>query len=198
MAVIHLVRHAPTPETGSKLTGRLPGVALGPKGESIARGAADALADTALAAVYSSPVQRCRETAEIIALPHALKVQTVTDVQEVDFGRWQGRTLASLRKLKAWEQVVHTPSRFRFPEGETLLEAQQRAVSAIEGLAADHPKDQVVVCSHADIIKAIVSHFLGQPFDLFQRIMISPASITTLHLPRQGPPAVVSMNRRTS
>ncbi len=196
MAIIHLVRHAPTPETGSKLTGRLPGVGLDEKGRVIAQTAADALAGVKLKAIYTSPIQRCRETAEIVAAPHRLVPQVVPDVQEVDFGRWQGRTLASLRKLKAWELVARTPSRVRFPDGETLLGAQQRAVAAIEALAADHPRDQVVICSHADIIKAVVSHYLGQPFDLFQRIMISPASITTLHLPRQGAPMVLAVNRR--
>ncbi len=195
MATIHLVRHAPTPETGTKLTGRLPGVGLDERGLAIARSAADALASVRLAAVYTSPIQRCLDTAEVVAAPHHLTPRVVDDVQEVDFGRWQGRTLASLRKLKAWEQVVRTPSRFRFPGGETLLEAQLRAVAAIEGLAADHPNDQVAVCSHADIIKAVTSHYLGQPFDLFQRIVIAPASITTLHLPRQGPPMVLGVNR---
>ena len=168
---------------------------LDERGRAIAQGAADALATTRLKAVYTSPIQRCLETAHIVAAPHRLTPQSVTDVQEVDFGRWQGRTLTSLRKLKAWQHLAHTPSRVRFPEGESLLEAQQRAVAALEGLAADHPNDHIAVCSHADIIKAVVSHYLGQPFDLFQRIMIAPASITTLHLPRQGPPMVLGVNR---
>lgn len=196
MATIHLVRHAPTPETGTKLTGRLPGVGLDERGRAIARSAADALASAKLAAVYTSPIQRCLDTAEVVAAPHRLTPQVVDDVQEVDFGRWQGRTLASLRRLKAWEHVVRTPSRFRFPGGETLLEAQRRAVAAVEELAANHPNDQIAVCSHADIIKAVASHYLGQPFDLFQRIVIAPASITTLHLPRQGPPMVLGVNRK--
>ncbi len=198
MAVIHLVRHAPTSETGSRLTGRLPGVGLDDEGRAMAKVPADLLASTTLAAVYTSPIQRCRETAAIIAVPHRLTPRTVTDLQEVDFGRWQGRTLASLRKLKAWEQVVHTPSRVRFPDGESLLEAQRRAVAAVEELAADHANGQLAVCSHADIIKAILSHYLGQPFDLFQRIMISPASISTVHLPRRGAPMVLGVNRRTT
>lgn len=197
MAVIHLVRHAPTPETGKKLTGRLPGIGLDNTGRDIAQGASDALAATKLAAVYTSPIQRCHETAEIVAAPHGLTPRIITDVQEVDFGKWQGRTLTSLRKLKAWESVAHTPSRVRFPGGETMLEAQRRAVAAMEALVADHPKDRVAVCSHADIIKAIVSHYLGQPFDLFQRIVISPASISTVHLPRHGMPIVLAVNGRS-
>jgi probable phosphomutase (TIGR03848 family) len=196
MAVIHLVRHAPTPETGSKLTGRLPGVGLANDGRALARGAAELLRTPRLGAVYTSPIQRCRETAEIVAGPHDRTPQVLTDVQEVDFGKWQGRTLASLRKLKAWDQVVHHPSRMRFPDGESLLEAQQRAVAAIEGVAADHGRDHVAVCSHADIIKAVISHYLGQPLDLFQRILISPASVSTIHLGKAGGPMVISVNRR--
>lgn len=198
MAVIHLVRHAPTPETGKKLTGRLPGVGLDNAGRDIAQGAADALASTKLAAVYTSPIQRCQETAVIIAAPHGLAPRVIIDFQEVDFGKWEGRTLNSLRKLKAWESVAHTPSRVRFPGGEAMLGAQHRAVKAVEELAGDHPNDRVVVCSHADIIKAIISHYLGQPFDLFQRIVISPASISTVHLPRHGMPIVLAVNGRSA
>lgn len=196
MAVIHLVRHAPTPETGTKLTGRLPGVGLAEDGRILARGARDLLRSPRLGAVYTSPIQRCAETAAIVAEPHSRTPEVLTDVQEVDFGTWQGRTLASLRKLKAWDQVVHHPSRMRFPDGESLLEAQQRAVAAIEGVAADHGRDHVAVCSHADIIKAVLSHYLGQPLDLFQRIMVSPASVSTIHLGRRGGPMVLAVNRR--
>lgn len=196
MAVIHLVRHAPTPETGTRLTGRLPGVGLAEDGRALARGAAELLRTPRLGAIYTSPIQRCAETAAIVAEPHGRVPEKLTDVQEVDFGTWQGRTLASLRKLKAWNQVVHHPSRMRFPDGESLLEAQQRAVAAIEGVAADHGRDHVAVCSHADIIKAVLSHYLGQPLDLFQRILVSPASVSTIHLPRAGGPMVISVNRR--
>lgn len=196
MAIIHLVRHAPTPETGTKLTGRLPGVGLADDGRALARGAAELLRTPRLGAVYTSPIQRCRETAEIVAEPHGREPEVLTDVQEVDFGSWQGRTLTSLRKLKAWEQVVHHPSRMRFPKGESLLEAQQRAVAAVEHVAARHGRDHVAICSHADIIKAVVSHYLGQPLDLFQRIMISPASVSTIHLGRSGGPMVLTVNRR--
>jgi probable phosphomutase (TIGR03848 family) len=190
-----LVRHAPTPETGTKLTGRLPGVALGPAGEELARATAAALAGAKPAAIVTSPVQRCVETARIIGEPHGLHPTVDDGFAEVDFGRWQGRTLSSLRKLKAWRSVQLAPSRFRFPEGESFVEVQARAVDALERLAGR--QETVVVCSHADVIKLILSLHLGQPLDAFQRIGIAPASISVLDLEPGFPARVVSINGRT-
>lgn len=194
MTRLLLVRHAPTPETGKKLTGRLPGVALGATGEERARATAEALAATSVTAVATSPVQRCRETAEIVGAPHGLAPVVEPGLEEVDFGTWQGRTLTSLGKLKAWETVQRTPSRFRFPDGESFVEVQARAVDAVERLAAEHRKETVVACSHADVIKLVVAHYLGMPLDLFQRLVIGPASVTRLLLPPGGSPVVASVN----
>lgn len=194
MARILLVRHAPTGETGKRLTGRLPGVSLDEAGRETARATADRLADVDLTAVYASPLERTWETAEIVAEPHSLSPIPEEGVLEVDYGRWSGRTLVSLSKLKAWRAVQLTPSRMLFPEGESLADAQRRAVSACERLADRHRRDTIAVVSHSDIIKAIVSHYLGQPLDLFQRIVISPASVTVVDVPQQGVPVVVAVN----
>lgn len=194
MARILLVRHAPTGETGKRLTGRLPGVSLDEAGRETARATADRLADVDLSAVYASPLERTWETAEIVAEPHSLSPIPEEGVLEVDYGRWSGRTLVSLSKLKAWRAVQLTPSRMLFPEGESLADAQRRAVSACERLADRHRRDTIAVVSHSDIIKAIVSHYLGQPLDLFQRIVISPASVTVVDVPQQGMPVVVAVN----
>jgi probable phosphomutase (TIGR03848 family) len=195
MTRIVLVRHAPTPETGSKLTGRLPGVGLGPAGEELARAAATALADSSPRAIVTSPVQRCVETAAIIAEHHKVEPEIDPGFEEVDFGRWQGRTLASLRKLKAWRAVQLAPSRFRFPDGESFVDVQARATDALERLATR--SGTVVVCSHADVIKLIISHHLGQPLDAFQRIGISPASISVLDLEPGLPARVLAVNGRS-
>ncbi len=190
-----LVRHAPTPETGAKLTGRLPGVGLGPAGEELARATASALADLKPRAIVTSPVQRCVETAGIIAEHHRVAPTVDDGFEEVDFGRWQGRTLASLRTLKAWRAVQLAPSRFRFPDGESFVEVQARATDALERLAGR--AGTVIVCSHADVIKLIISHHLGQPLDAFQRIGIGPASISVLDLEPGLPGRVVAVNGRT-
>lgn len=189
-----LVRHAPTPETGKKLTGRLPGVSLDDHGIEIARRTATYLADVALKAVYSSPIERTWETAVEICAPHKLQPIREDGVIEVDYGKWSGRTLKSLYQLKAWRTVQTTPSRMTFPEGEALADAQRRAVSAIERITAHHRKDTVAVVSHSDIIQMILAHHLGTPLDLFGRIQIAPASVSVVDIPDQGTPTVIGIN----
>jgi len=194
MARLLLVRHAPTAETGKRLTGRLPGVSLGEDGRRRAEATAERLTNERIKAVYSSPLERTWETAQIVAARHRLQPVAHDGLLEVDYGTWTGRTLASLYKLKAWRTVVMTPSRMSFPEGESIADAQRRAVTACEDLAWRHRKDTIALVSHSDIIKAITSHFLGQPLDLFQRIAISPASVTVIDLPQRGMPLVLAVN----
>lgn len=160
----------------------------------MAQSTADALSGTKLKAIYSSPIERTWETAQIIAQPQGLEPIAEEGLLEVDYGRWSGRTLRSLYRLKAWQTVQTTPSRMTFPEGESIADAQRRAVDTCEALAGRHGKDTIALVSHADIIKAILSHFLGQPLDLFQRIVVSPASVSAIDLPRQGLPTLLTMN----
>ena len=194
MGRVLLVRHAPTPETGKKLTGRLPGVSLGDAGSVIARRTAEQLGPVKLAAVYSSPIERTWETALEIASPRGLEPIREDGVVEIDYGDWSGRTLKSLYPLKAWKTVQSTPSRMTFPNGENLADAQRRAVAAVDRLAHTHRKHTIAVVTHADIIKAVVAHYLGTPLDLFQRIGVSPASVTVIDLPLEGSPLVVAVN----
>lgn len=194
MGRVLLVRHAPTPETGKKLTGRLPGVSLDGRGLEIARRTADQLSDVKLKAVYSSPIERTWETALEVCVPHRLAPIPEDGVLEVDYGSWSGRTLKSLYQLKAWKVVQLTPSRMTFPNGENLADAQRRAVAAIDRIAATHSKETVAVVTHADIIKAVVAHHLGTPLDLFQRIGVAPASVTVIDIPKEGSPVVLAVN----
>lgn len=194
MARILLIRHAPTPETGARLTGRLPGVSLGEKGTAIAQATAQRMREIKLAAIYSSPIERTWETAIEVARFHKLEPRREDGLLEVDYGSWSGRTLRSLYPLKAWRVVQHTPSRMTFPGGESLLAAQQRAVATIERLAAAHRNQTVAAVSHADIIKSVLSHYLGQPLDLFQRIGVNPASVSVIDLPAAGMPMVRAIN----
>ncbi len=194
MARILLVRHAPTPETGTRLTGRLPGVSLGEAGIEIARTTARRLEGVKIAAIYASPIERTWETAIEIARLHRLEPKREDGLLEVDYGSWSGRTLRSLYPLKAWRVVQQTPSRMTFPGGESLMAAQQRAVATVESIATRHLKQTVVAVSHADIIKSVLSHYLGQPLDLFQRIGVSPASVSVLHLSPGAAPHVSAVN----
>ena len=194
MTRILLVRHAPTPETGDRLTGRAPGVSLDGKGRQAARAVAAALAGLDIEAVYSSPIERTMETAAFVARPHDLQPVVEPGLIEMDFGRWTGRTLESLRRHQAWQSVQTTPSRFRFPDGESFAEAQHRSAGSVERIAGMHEGKTVVAVSHSDIIKLVIAHYLGQALDLFQRLRISTASISELHIDGDRPHAVVSVN----
>ena len=198
MARLLLVRHAPTPETGRSLTGRLPGHDLSEAGQEMAAALGERLSTLTLAAIYTSPLERTRQTAEAIATRQrkraARLITNHAGLLEVDYGSWSGRSLRSLYRLTAWRMVVTAPSRMRFPGGESLVEAQARAVETCEELARCHRSGTLAAVTHADIIKAVVSHYLGQPLDLFNRMAVSPASVTVLDLAAGGPVRVVTLN----
>ena len=194
MARILLVRHAPTPETGTRLTGRIPGVSLGEAGEEAALATSRALAGLDLEAVYSSPIERTLETARIVAGPHGLVPILEPSLTEIDFGCWTGQDLDDLRRDEQWGTVQMNPARFRFPGGESFVEAQTRAVASVERIAEDLGDGTAVAVSHSDVIKLVLAYFLGQPLDLFQRLRIAPTSISDLRLDRNRPPWFGSIN----
>lgn len=194
MATIVLVRHATTAATGKRLGGRTPGAHLDAKGIEQAQATAARLAGLPIVAVHTSPMERTRETAAIVAAPHGLEPVVHDGLNEVDYGAWSDKTLKQLRTRKLWPTIQHTPSRVTFPGGESIRAAQARAVEAVEELAGAHAGTMLVVVSHADVIKAVVAHYLGTHLDQFQRIVIQPASATVLHLPAGGRPALVRLN----
>jgi probable phosphomutase (TIGR03848 family) len=175
-----LVRHAVTAMTGAALSGWTPGIDLSDQGRTQARALAERLAPVPLDAVCSSPLERCRQTAAAVAEPRGLTVDVVDDLGEVRYGAWTGRKLSELAKEDLWRVVQHLPSGARFPEGESLYEMQVRAVAACERLRAAYPGKTVLVCSHADVIKAVTAHYLGMHLDLYQRLVVAPASVTAL------------------
>ncbi len=195
MPTVLLVRHATTPTTGKRLYGRKPGIELSEAGVAEAERTAAHLAATGLAAVYASPLERTQQTARIVARPHGLRVRTRDGLNEVDYGEWTDRRLADLRRLKAWRTVQQAPSRFTFPGGESMRGAQARFVDAVEAIAAGHgPRDVVAVVTHADLIRMAIAHFSGLHLDNFQRLVVAPASVTTIHLRDGEPPLVVATN----
>lgn len=189
-----LVRHGTTPTTGATLPGRAPGLHLADAGRAQADAAAARIGALAkVSAVYASPLERTRETAAPIAAALGLKVQRDKGLLECDFGEWTGAKLADLRKKPEWATVQRYPSGFRFPGGESFTEMQLRMVSALDRIAAAHPGQTVVAVSHADPIKAAVAHALGTHLDLFQRIVVSPCSVTAI-LRTAGGPIVLAVN----
>ncbi|MBK5287276.1 MAG: MSMEG_4193 family putative phosphomutase [Acidimicrobiia bacterium] len=181
-----LVRHAVTAETGPKLSGRTPGIDLSELGNEQARTTAGRLADLPVAAIYASPIERTQQTAAHIAEHHDVGVQTCDGVIEADYGEWTGGTIAELAKTDLWKTVQRAPSRARFPNGESIAEMQSRVVTALEALVAEHRGSLIVVVSHADPIKSAIAHFTGVHLDLFQRINVSPASVTAFALGVHG------------
>jgi probable phosphoglycerate mutase len=182
MTQIYLIRHGENEFVGKRLPGLLPGVHLNARGRLQAEALAELLAPVRLKAVYASPLERTVETAAPIAERQALQVITRPGLLEVDIGSWQGKTLKSLRKRKLWSAVQHAPSLVQFPEGETFTQAQARVVQELETLRREHAgdKDALACVAHADVIKLAIAHYLGLPLDLFQRLVVAPASISIL------------------
>jgi probable phosphoglycerate mutase len=192
--LVLLVRHGQTPTTGTTLPGRAKGLHLAEKGREQAQRAADRIAALEkVAAVYASPLERTRETAAPIAEARGLRVVSDRGLLECDFGDWTGEKLSKLNKLPEWSTVQRYPSGFRFPGGESFTEMQTRICSTLDRLVARHPGETIVAVSHADPIKAALAQALGTHLDLFQRIVVSPCSISAV-LYGAGGPAVLAAN----
>lgn len=197
MTTIYLVRHGENDYVKKgKLAGRLPGVHLNDKGRAQAAALAAWFKDQPVKAVYASPLERTLETAAPIAAALGLKVIERPGLLEMEIGDWTDMSLKRLALRKEWRVVQHNPSRFKFPNGETFAGAQARIAAEIESLAALHknPRHALICVFHSDPIKLALSHFLGQPLDLFQRIMVSPGSVSTVHLGPGGGAAVSAVN----
>ena len=192
------VRHGRTPTTGARLPGRAPGLHLSDEGHAQAEAVAAAIAGRdgtgqQVAAVYASPMERTRETAAPIARALGLRVRTAPGLNECDFGRWTGRRLKDLMKLKAWATVQRQPSTFRFPSGESFAEMQARITGQVADLVARHPGETIVCVSHADPIKAALAQAVGTPLDLFQRLVVGPCSVSAV-LHTKERPVVLTIN----
>jgi len=188
-----LIRHALTDATGRTLTGWTPGVSLSERGRAQAGALAERLAPVPLAAVYSSPLERCLETAGPLAASRRLVVQAVEDLGEVRYGDWTGRSLAQLARTRLWGAIQRMPSGVRFPGGESLLETQDRAVGAMAAIAGGHRSGTFAVVSHGDVIRLLLAHYAGVHVDQFQRLVVSPSSVTAIAL-GDGVPRIVRVN----
>jgi probable phosphomutase (TIGR03848 family) len=219
--LILFVRHGTTPTTGQVLPGRAAGLHLAEKGKAEAEAVAERLAglttppqpeaptpakakatngrqapaDPAfgIAAVYASPLERARETAAPIARRLGHKVIIERGLIEMDFGEWTGAELKALRKLPEWSAIQRYPSGFQFPGGEGFSAMRARMAATVASLCRRHPDEAIVAVSHADTIKAAVSDALGTHLDLFQRIVVSPCSVTMIRYAPSGP-VVVAVN----
>jgi probable phosphoglycerate mutase len=186
--LVLLVRHGQTPTTGANLPGRAPGLHLSDAGRAQADAVAARIAGLKnVGAVYASPLERTRETAAPIAKARKLRVRRERGLLECDFGEWTGSALKDLMKKPEWKTVQQYPSGFRFPAGESFTEMQVRITRALDAISENHRGETVVAVSHADPIKAAVAAALGTHLDLFQRIVVSPCSVSAIAYTPTGP-----------
>ena len=189
-----LVRHGLTPKTGVILPGCAPDLHLGDEGRRQADAAAQRIGRLpSVAAVYSSPLERARETAAPIASARRLALRVERGLSEPDVGEWTGVSLRRLRRKLEWQLVRHHPSGFRFPGGESFVEMQARLTAALARLVERHPGETLVAVSHADPIKAVIAGALGLHLDLFQRVAVAPGSVTAIAY-RSDAPLVLTVN----
>ena len=206
MPTVLLLRHGLTAMTGPVLAGRTPAVHLDDRGKAQAAAVAGRLAVLPLAAVVTSPLERCAETARAVTRAQKAAGRTVPQrsdrrLLECDYGDWTGQTIASLAKDPLWSVVQAHPSGVRFPGGESMAAMAERAVRAVRDIDADlaatsGPDALWVACSHGDVIKAILADALGLHLDLFQRLVVDPCSVSAIRY-TAGRPFVLSTNDTT-
>ena len=210
MTTVLIVRHGLTASTGKALTGWLPGIGLDDRGRQQATTVAGRLAGLRLAAIVSSPLDRCQQTAEIINAGEAsngqpadggrVVVQTDERLGECRYGDWTGKSLRQLAREPLWRVVQAHPSAVRFPgpDGESMIAMQQRAVSAVRDWNCRLGRDAVyLICSHGDVIKAILADALGMHLDMSQRIQADPCSLSVVRYTALRP-FVLRMNDTSS
>jgi probable phosphomutase (TIGR03848 family) len=196
VTIVLLVRHGRTGANArGVLAGRAPGVLLDGTGRRQARGLAGRVRGVPLTAVVHSPLERCAETATLMLAGRGdVPVHVDERLVECDYGDWSGRPLAELVREPLWATIQAEPSTVRFPAGEAMLAMAQRAVAGVTDWVGREPSGVVAMVSHGDVIKAILSEALGQPFDAFQRIAVSPGSVSVVAYPPQQRPLVLGMN----
>jgi len=197
MSLLLLIRHGENDYTKThKLAGRLPKVHLNEQGQKQAQALANALTHVPIKALYSSPLERAMETAKPIAESLGLTIQKEKGLLETNVGDWQGKSLKRLYLYKHWKVVQRAPSRAQFPNGETFYECQNRIVSAIDGILANHKQKDIVACVfHADPIKLAVAHYIGLPLDQFQRLGCNTGSVSVLAIGEMGA-SLMKLNQR--
>lgn len=187
VTTICFVRHGATPTTGKVLPGRARGLHLSEAGRAEAEDTAQRFDGVPVAAIYTSPLERARETAAAISRHTGRRAVVERGLLECDFGDWTGAELSKLAKLPEWKSVQRYPSGWRFPGGESFVELQWRLVATVDRLRSRHPGETIVAVSHADCIKAVVASALGVPLDLFQRIVIGTCSTSVIAYGAAGP-----------
>lgn len=182
MALVILLRHGQTDEN---ISGRISGQGPAPlntRGQEQARLAADVLAPLGVTHLFSSPLVRARQTAQCLADRLQQPIAELPDLREVGYGDWEGKTFGEIRSHPVAQQVFNDPVNATFPNGESLVEVQQRGVRAIEWVRTTYPQGLVALVSHGDVIRTVLAHYLGMTFNDYRRINIDNGAISVLEL----------------
>lgn len=182
MTTFFLIRHGTNDFVGKSLVGRTPGIHLNEAGRTEAGCLAERLKGEKLQQIFTSPMERCRETAAPIASKLGLDTQVLEALNEVDFGDWTGLEIASLTGSDVWKQWNTFRTGVRIPNGDSIIEIQSRMVTAIDALRRRFSGQRIALVSHGDPLRAAVCFYLGMPLDLIPRIEISPASVSVLEI----------------
>jgi len=183
MPILLLIRHGENDYFAHhKLPGHLPDIHLNKRGREQAEDLRRTLIKLPIKGIYASPLERAVETASPLARSLGMEVQLKPGLADINVGIWMGRSWKVLNRTKLGKDIQETPSRFQFPGGESFVQVQDRVVTVLDSIASAHKGQLVAVFFHADPIKLAVSHYLGQPLDRFQRLVISPGSVTVLRL----------------
>jgi broad specificity phosphatase PhoE len=187
VTTFHLVRHGEHVWRGrGVLAGRSPGVGLSATGRAEMAAVAEILAGEEIVGLYASPLERTKESAEILAARFALPVHYREDLIELDFGEWTGWTFDEVRRDARWEAWRSCRSMAAIPGGESMRQVQHRTMNALVELEREHPGATLVVVSHGDVIRAALLYALGMPLDLYARIEIGLASVSTIEFGPSG------------
>src|SRR5437667_561351 len=186
MGVFHLLRHGEHGLLGKVLAGRMPGVGMTERGRAEIASQAERLAGEKITAIYASPLQRTRESAEIVSARLGLPIGFRDDLLELDFGEWTGATFDSIRADPRWQAWSTQRSLASIPGGESMRAVQQRVVAAVVELNERHLHETVVVVSHGDVIRSVLVFALGMPLDFYNRIEVGQGSISTVRIDPSG------------
>jgi broad specificity phosphatase PhoE len=195
MTVFHLLRHGERAEA-RVCAGRMPGIGLTDRGQAEIAAVAERLAREKIAAVYSSPLQRTRESAEIVAARLGLGIEFRDDLIELDFGEWTGATFDAIRADPRWPAWRTHRSIARIPGGESMRQVQRRIVEALMELGERHPDATVAVVSHGDVIRSALLFALGMPLDHYNRLEVGQGSVSTINMDAAAGIRVVAINER--
>lgn len=186
MAVFFLIRHGAHDLLDRVLCGRMTGVPLNANGREQAERVGRRLSKERIDLLQSSPLERARETAAPLSRHTGAPLQIASALTEIDLGEWTGRSFEDLKTDAVWHRWNEARHVARAPAGESMLEVQQRVISHLDGVRAEHPDGRVALVSHSDVLRSVILYYLGMSLDEFGRIEISPASISTLVVEHWG------------